>query len=983
MPGEMVQEKSNGRLRLVDPGTGAVLHGLMSMLSEMLDGIDRRLDAMEARLADLADADPAPPPPPAPPAVDTSHIESAIERLSQRVEGLDAAVAEQVSALSGDVAGAGAHLAAMQDAIAAKVDHIEGAVAERLTHVESALAERISGLDDAFADRRVELTKLEQSLLARFAALESVLDERIDAIDAAVDRVAHVEEAVTQRTGAVEATITGRLDAIDDRVSNRVSALEQLLQPYEHLLPRFEQALPLLERSLPLSERSLALSEQALAQSERSLAQSEQSLPRLEQSLESLEQPLAQLERLSEIDQAIAAINGTLGDTAVRVEEVVQAAVGRRMAQIEASLAEARAEAEAVQRQAVSNVQDTIDAHLGAVGARLDEVAGQLAERIGQGEQITVAHAEKLQQHIDQTAAVTTAAIAAARADTSDVVSQAAESITLQLSELDAALAALRAESAGLPANVGEQVQAAIGSWRNRLRRGEGDADTNAVRKAFEDLGAQMAAATEHLGEGLTRIHESVNRAQGESLEAAQTTTAEVRRLLDAARADTERHAGEQLDGVAAIAERLVTLHEDLSRRDARLAQALRQSADATAARVEEAQQAILAAVAVADSDDDEVRTWLNDEFARLRSAVQEAHVRAGSVAATVARQVDDVVQAAVAAVTDRVANERTTADGIRRDVEVLAARLEELGKSVSAGRREFAATAQGLPELIRNVIDLDALAAGDKTVLEAVASANQEHQEVLQAMHSSLSKRFDARIRVIAETLDGLTTSLEAARTLGPSLDKVSSRLESQQPHLDQIRSQLVQLAATITSVPADVERRHNEAVTALERVTDSLGTLRKHAASLDRAVQSMRTSHDGLVAAFVDLRDGNGVVPQRLDQIGSSLDATRRQLGEVVETGRTVVSAVDQQQAMGNRLAELVTQVRAATRSDIERVESSIHLEVLKQHQQDQARLTQAVAGVSEVVEREAGVIAQRVSALANEVDAIRLELAARQDA
>jgi ParB family transcriptional regulator, chromosome partitioning protein len=975
MPGEMVQEKSNGRLRLVDPGTGAVLHGLMNMLSEVLDGLDRRLDAMETRMADLAAASP----PPAPTALDTSALETAIEQLSQRVEGLDAAVAEQVSSLSVDVAGAGARVASIQDAVAATVEHVESAVAERLTHVESALAERIAGLDDAFADRRVELAKLEQSLLARFAALETVLDERIDAIDAAVDRVTHVEAVVGEG-----------LAAFDDRLTNRVSALEQSLQPFERLLPQLEQALPLLEQSLPLSERSLALSEQALAQSEQSLAlsersltQFEQALPRLEQTLAQSEQSLAQLERLPEIDQAIASINGTLGDTAVRVEEVVQAAVGRRMAQIEASLAEARAEAEAVQRQAVGQVQEAIDARLGAVGRRLDEVAGQLAERIGQGEQITVAHAEKLHQHIDQTAAGTTAAIAAARADTSDVVSQAAESIVVQLSELDAALAALRAESAGLPANVGEQVQAAIGSWRNRLRRGEGDADSNAVRKAFEDLTAQLATTADQLGEGLTRIHEAVNRAQGESLEAAQTTTAEVRRLLDAARADTERHAGEQLDGVAAVAERLVVLHEDLSRRDARLAQALRQSADATGNRIDEAQQAIVTAVAGADSEDDEVRNWLNDEFARLRSAVQEAHVRAGTVAATVARQVDEVVQAAVAAVTDRVANERTTADGIRRDVEVLAARLDELGKSVSAGRREFAATAQGLPDLIRNVIDLDALAAGDKTVLEAVATGNQEHQEVLQAMHSSLSKRFDARIRVIAETLDGLTTSLEAARTLGPSLDKVSSRLESQQPHLDQIRSQLVQLAATITSVPADVERRHNEAVTSLDRVTDSLGSLRKHAASLDRAVQSMRASHDGLVAAFVDLRDGNGIVPQRLDQIGSALDATRRQLGEVVETGRTVVSAVDQQQAMGNRLAELVTQVRAATRSDIERVESSIHLEVLKQHQQDQARLTQAVAGVSEVVEREAGVIAQRVGALASEVDAIRSELASRQDA
>ena len=964
MPGErapepvMVQDKSNGHLRLVDPGTGAVLHGLMNMLSEVLDGLDHRLNTMEARLGELAESAAKEPPPPVEAEDAAGPLREAIEQLARRVEGLDAAVAEQVSSLSADVAAA-----------AGTVQNVESAVVDRLTRLESALAERIAGLDDAVGDRRVELSQVEQAVMGRLSTHEAVLDDRIDAIDAAVDRVAGVEHGVNERVGRIEQVVAQRVGEVEAAVAERLSGIEQAVSDrVSDRVSSFEQSL--IERVTALEhllERSSDRSHDLLAE-------------RLQPIEQAIERSITHTVKIDEAADAITGIERTLGDTAVRVEEVVQAAVGRRMAQIEASLAEARAEAEAVQRQTAAHLQDVIDHRLGAVGQRLDEVAGQVAERIGQAEQMTAAHAEKIQQHIDQTSAVTTAAVAAARAETADAITQSAEAVVVQLSELDAALAALRAESAGLAANVGDQVQAAIGSWRNRLRRGESD---ESVKKLFDDLTSQLNSTTEHLADGLTRIHEAVNRAQGESLEAAQTTTAEVRRLLDAARAETERHSGEQLDGVAAIAERLVVLHEDLSRRDARLAQALKQAAETTGARIEAAQESLAAAITGADADDEEVRTWLNDEFTRLRAAVQEAHVRAGSVASNVARQVDEVVQAAVGAVADRVSNERTTTDGIRRDVEVLGSRIEELGKSVSAGRREFAATAQGLPELLRNVIDIDAIASGDKAVLDAVAAANQEHQEVLRALHSSLAKRFDARTRAIADTLDGLSASLEAARTLGPSLDKVSTRLESQQPHLDQIRHQLVQLAATVTSVPADVERRHNEAVTALDRVTDAMGTLRKHAASLDRAVQSMRTSHDGLVAAFVDLRDGNGVVPQRLDQIAASLDSTRRQLGEVVETSRSVAGTVDQQQAMGNRLAELITQVRAATRSDIERVESSIHLEVLKQHQQDQARLTQAVAGVSEVVEREAGVIAQRVSALGNEVDAIRLELAARQEA
>lgn len=925
----MVQDKSNGHLRLVDPGTSAVLHGLMSMLSEVLDGLDRRLDAMESRVVELAERPPPEPPPPPPPApapeFDTSDLHEAIDRAAARVtEQVAGHLAEQVAGLAGELTDADERVGRIEQTVVAglteRLATIEQTVGDRLAHAESALAERMSGLDDAVSDRTIDLMRrlaqVEASLAEGRAEASQVapridelasrvseqLDERLARLEATLterlsDRLAAAEAAVTdrvaERLSSVEATFT-------DKLAQRIAGVETSFSRIDHIGPRIDEVLARVDEAAAHLAEQVAHAQAAAAEIAPRLGD------QMGERLTHLEVSVA--ERLGHVETALAdRITGLDDATADRAVDLT-----RRIAQVETTVNEARA--------------DTTN-----LAPRIDEIAGRVCERVSQAEQMATGHAEQLEARL-----------------------------AMQLAEVDAAVAALRAESAALPANLAEQVQAAIGSWRSRLRRGESD---DSIKKAFEDLAAQIA-------DGMSRIQEAVNRAQGESLDAAHTTTAELRKLLDAAQSD-------QLDAVAAVAEKLVAVHDELGRHDARLV-------DAVIAAIPEPPEPP-APIAppepiVVDTTEtiESLRAWIAEELARVRDSVTETHARTGTVATSVARQVDEVVQAAVTAVGDRVGRERTATDGIRRDVELLGTRIEELGKSVSAGRREFAITAQGLPDLLRNVIQENDLGPAIEAVKDAVASANHEHQDVLRALHSSLAKRFDARARTIAETLDGLAAGLEAARAIGPSLDKVGARLEQQQPFLDQMRHELMQLGAAVGAMPADMERRHAEATAGIEGVADALTTLRKHAAALDRAVQSMRASQDGMATAFVDLRDGNGVLPQRLDQIGAAVDVTRRQLGEVGEVTRSVAGGMEQQHAMGNRLAELVTQVRAATRSDIERVESSIHLEVLKQHQQDQARLTQAVAGVSEVVEREAGVIAQRVSALASEVDAIRLELA-----
>jgi hypothetical protein len=964
----MVQEKNGGHLHLVDAGTGAVLHGMMRMLSEVLDGLDRRLETMESRLAELADRPepaplvlPEPPPPPDPPEpYDDTAVRQAIDAVIQRIDAVQHAVDER-----------GSRVHAL----------VEGLV-PRLEQLEQLEPPPPPDPPEPYDDTAVR-----------------------QAIDAVIQRIDAVQHAVDERGSRVHTLVEGLVP--------RLEQLEQLerLERLEELEPALTTALAGARTEADAAAARLA------AQVEGSLDESREVVAR------SVEQGAASV--LASVEERIGAVEGRL------TEQLV--AVAQRLADMERWAGERVDGVESRIIARVAEVEVAVEASGAAVAGRLgqgfdqrlDEVAGRLAERVGQAEQVAVGNAEEAERrigaHVAAMAETATGVATSMAAGVATSMATGMENLTLRLAEIDATLAALRAESAALPANVGEQVQVLVGNalsgWRNRLRRGEGEEGS---RKVLDQLALQLARVEETLGDGLNRMHDAVNRAQGESLEAAQTTSAEVRRLLDAAQAEAERSAGhviesvvgeqrrlagdvvdqlrrpasdheEQLDAMAALAERLVAVQDELARRDAALAESIRAAATEAAGRLAATQEAVLAAIE-ASEDDSELRRMVGQELARLREAVLETHARAGSVASSVAKQVDEVVQHAATVLGERVARERAASEGVRRDVESVAVRIDELGKSVAATRRE-------LPDVLRSVVaeaDLGqaveavqaavaGLAASEKerveqgrAVLDAVTNANQEHHEVLHALHSSLAKRFDARTKSLAETLDGLVTSLEAARKLGPSLDKVSTRLDAQQPYLDQIRHQLVQLAASITAVPADVERRHAEATASLQQVTDSLAGLRQHAAALDRAVQAMRASQEGLAAAFIDLRDGNGVVPQRLDQIGAAVQAGRRQLVEVGDLTRGVAGAVEQQQAMGARLAELVSQVRAATRSDIERVESSIHLEVLKQHQQDQARLTQAVAGVSEVVEREAAVIHQRVSALAAEVDAMRLELA-----
>jgi hypothetical protein len=905
----MVHEKSNGNGTRSDVGTGVLLHGLMNMLSEVLDGLDRRLGGIESSMGSLSGI-------------------GQLGELSDRLSALESRIAAQ-DRLADQRA---ALLEQRLDDLAGLEQAVHDGATRSEEAVQAAVGQRIAQLEATLAEGRAEAEAVSARLASHVAA--SLGEVRADA-RAAVEELA---ARVAVSGSVVEDSLRATADATEAILRDATDQLQSMLRAAAE---ESESRLALLPA---LSERVAHVAERA--------------------------------------DEHAATVATSISDLtvglAVRLED-----------------------------------------HEASLSARLGDQAASTTARLDQVEAAVDAVREAAELGMNALRDATEIGVAAARESTERVTTTVDE-LSVRLAALDAAVAAARAETAALPVGVAERVDDAVGralsGWRNRLRRGEGD---EGLRKLLEPVVEQLSRVeatlaslrtdtTETLRRELTpvgdqvgRVHEAVNRAQGESLRAAEATVEEVRRLV-ASLANPPlpplpplppaHDDAPVLDAVAAVAERLVALHGDLNA--------------------------------------------ATPELGRLRDAVLATHERADAIPAVVGDQFESSLRGAVTAITDRLGRERNGDDAIRRELAELTAQVTEVNAALTGTRRDMASATHGLPDLLRSMLreatdtqrpklvaDLKAileptltriedlagrpnqqaeavesirsaiaaLADHDTTgpVLAAIEKAGQEQQEVLNALHSSLSKRFDARAKAMTETVEHLGTSLDSARKLGPVLERVGTRLDAQQPFLDQLRNQLLQLGATMAGVPSDIERRHAETTTALDRTTDALTALRRHAHELDKAVQAMKSSHESVAHAVTDLRDSTtgAAIPERLDDIAAGVVAGRKQVAEVVDLARSLGALVtqqgDQQSAGANRLAELVAQTRAAARSDLERLESTLHLEVLKQHQQDQGRLAQSVAGVSEVVEREANVLAQRVAALATEVDGLRLALAGRAPA
>jgi hypothetical protein len=221
------------------------------------------------------------------------------------------------------------------------------------------------------------------------------------------------------------------------------------------------------------------------------------------------------------------------------------------------------------------------------------------------------------------------------------------------------------------------------------------------------------------------------------------------------------------------------------------------------------------------------------------------------------------------------------------------------------------------------------------RPLVTAMETSAQEHREALAELQTALVRRIDGRTSALARLVDG-------HGDLGPLLQRLAAALDEQD-------ARGRELADAVRGVPGAVDEHLSSLREELGQTVVGVG--RRQSATL-----------------------------KLLERLGAELGDEHRRLETVQSLCQSVASAVEQQAAVGSRVAELVLETRSVMRSDVERLESTVHLEAVKGRQQDQARLAQVTTGITDVVERETALVAQRVAALASAVESVRTALHAQ---
>lgn len=256
--------------------------------------------------------------------------------------------------------------------------------------------------------------------------------------------------------------------------------------------------------------------------------------------------------------------------------------------------------------------------------------------------------------------------------------------------------------------------------------------------------------------------------------------------------------------------------------------------------------------------------------------------------------------------------------DALASDVRSVLHRLGE----VAAGVETVSLTATTVVDQVNRLVADDR----SRPVLAALENASREQQEGIAALHTAVVRRIDGRTSALARALDGVGEIAPLLQRLNGLLDDAGGRSDAAERAVAALREDLAQ----------------------------ELGGLTK------RQVSALRL----------------------LERVGAALDDEQRRLEGVQSLCQSVAGAVEQQAAVGSRVAELVVDTRSGLRGDLERLESTVQLEGAKRQQQDQARLAQMAAGVTEVVERETALVAQRVAGLGAAVESLRQALQSHLD-
>lgn len=304
-----------------------------------------------------------------------------------------------------------------------------------------------------------------------------------------------------------------------------------------------------------------------------------------------------------------------------------------------------------------------------------------------------------------------------------------------------------------------------------------------------------------------------------------------------------------------------------------------------------------------------------------IKAGVKRLDEKVAEVEARVQTRGGDDVNVAVSALADRL-------EGLQAAVDVLGSRVGHSHSEITVDVRaamtrlqELSAAVAGVGTEVGTVADgigrLQEDGGRTQLILDAISSSSVESHERLRALHAALTKRFDASV-----------AGSQVTDAVASALDRFRSAVDGQASVMQQLRSSVEELAASMETGVNSIGRRQAAVYKMVERVIAGMEDEQRGMEGLHRLAQSLS-------------------------------------------------GALEQGSSMGGRVADLVLESRSALRADVERLESAIHLEAVKQQQQSQAHLSQAVATVGDVVERESSMLAQRVSAMTAAVETIRTVL------
>ena len=854
--------------------TTAVLHGMMSTLSEVLGGIDGRIAALE-RLVREARAESGSP------RALAQTVEAAVARLAERIEALEAAVVSSAAAppaRDDDLHAAVAALTSVVGDVAARP-----AVDEALRAAIADLAARTDAVHGVLAERPVRDEALHEAV-AELAA-RPVADEELRAVVAGLHQA--VAELATRpvRDEELHATVadlaTGLHAAVAD-LAARPAVDEELRAAVADLAAR-----PVADEDLRAAVADLAARparDDELHQAVAELAARPVPVPgpddpvragvtslheRLNVLLDMVAQPPAPDDAvrlgLVALEEQVRALADKLTEALNEPEPEPQPVgpdpllvdLAQRLAQWQEQATAADEEASTSLRLALSRLgeitaaldaPDDLDQRLGAVAADLaavrdalvDHPAATLAEAIARVEQQVGAFVS--QPGPGPAMAMVAAGLAERFESRTDGLVELLTALSRDLATLATAPASLDSLSARLD-EVGAATMAATASLPEALA---------AERQAIE---ARLGEAQEALAAVASDLPDAV----GARLDAAEAAIAERLRTAAAAVEAVPEAVAARLDAAeAAMAAVPEAVGARLDAAEAAIVAATAGLPDAVAARLDAAEAAIVAATAgVPEAVRAETAAVAEAVGARLAEAEVSLSAAVARVPEAVAADRDALAARLEASLTGLAA----ATDELRTAPADLARRVEDF---VGVQFAELARREDAVAAALR-----DLQTAADPTVhietLDRVRRVVEGQQGDVSAMREAVRSLYESVERHGAVSGQVAELLLENRAALGREVDRLAGLLAGQgDDTAERVRSAVDAVAQTqagISAIVADAMATVRADVQALaatgqdpaqlnavaDRISESVRReselLTQRVASLSVAVESLRT--------------------------------------------------------------------------------------------------------------------------------------------